>query len=132
EVRKEVDREWGRLTRIGRESLEAQIVRSYLEYISELPWSTRSEDHLDVGEASRILEEDHYGLKDVKDRILEFLAVRQLRDLQERAEAANNADEPVAANNAAQPAAAADDAGRVFEHNASDAPAPAMETHRAP
>jgi ATP-dependent Lon protease len=79
DVRKEIDREWGRLVRIGRESLESQIVRSYLEYISELPWSTRSDDHLDVGEASRILDEDHFGLKDVKDRILEFLAVRQLR-----------------------------------------------------
>jgi len=89
DVRKEIDREWGRLTRIGRESLEAQIVRSYLEYISELPWSTRSEDHLDVGAASTTLDEDHYGLKDVKDRILEFLAVRQLRDSQERAETAS-------------------------------------------
>jgi len=91
DVRKEIDREWGRLTRIGRESLEAQIVRSYLEYISELPWSTRSEDHLDVGAASTTLDEDHYGLKDVKDRILEFLAVRQLRDAQERAETAGTA-----------------------------------------
>jgi ATP-dependent Lon protease len=80
DVRKEIDREWGRLTRIQRESLEAQILRSYLEYVSELPWSARSADHLDVGEASRILDEDHYGLKDVKDRIVEFLAVRQLRD----------------------------------------------------
>ena len=84
EVRKEIDREWSRLTRIQRESLEAQILRSYLEYVSELPWSTRSADHLDVGEASRILDEDHYGLKDVKDRIVEFLAVRQLRDAEAR------------------------------------------------
>jgi ATP-dependent Lon protease len=99
DVRKEIDREWGRLARIGRESLESQIVRSYLEYISELPWSVRSDDHLDVGEASRILEEDHYGLKDVKDRILEFLAVRQLR-------AAREADEteiPAAPGEAAAP-----------------------------
>ena len=78
EARKEVDREWARLTRIGRESMESQVIRTYLETIAELPWNSRSDEHLDVQEAARILDEDHYGLKDVKDRILEFLAVRQL------------------------------------------------------
>ncbi|HEY3205222.1 MAG TPA: endopeptidase La [Thermoanaerobaculia bacterium] len=78
EVRKEVDREWQRLTRIGRESMESQVIRTYLETIAELPWNTRTDEKLDVSEAARILDEDHYGLKDVKDRILEFLAVRQL------------------------------------------------------
>ena len=78
EARKEVDREWARLTRIGRESMESQVIRTYLETIAELPWNERSDEHLDVQEAARILDEDHYGLKDVKDRILEFLAVRQL------------------------------------------------------
>ncbi|MGH9441983.1 MAG: endopeptidase La [Thermoanaerobaculia bacterium] len=83
-VRKEVDREWSRLTRLGRESMESQIIRSYLEYIAELPWNARSDEHLDIQQASKILDEDHYGLKDVKDRILEFLAVRQLRDAAEK------------------------------------------------
>ncbi|MEO8431163.1 MAG: endopeptidase La [Acidobacteriota bacterium] len=78
EARKEVDREWQRLTRIGRESVESQVIRTYLETIAELPWNTRSEEHLDVGKASEVLDADHFGLKDVKDRILEFLAVRQL------------------------------------------------------
>src|SRR6202022_4179788 len=78
EARKEVDREWARLTRVGRESMESQVIRTYLETIAELPWNTRSDDDLDVQKAARILDEDHYGLKDVKDRILEFLAVRQL------------------------------------------------------
>ena len=78
EVRKEIDREWKKLQRLSRESMEAQVVRSYLELVAELPWSARSEEHLDVVEAQRILDEDHYALKDVKDRILEFLAVRQL------------------------------------------------------
>ena len=78
DARKEVDREWPRLTRIGRESMESQVIRTYLETIAELPWNARSEEHLDVQEAARILDEDHYGLNDVKDRILEFLAVRQL------------------------------------------------------
>src|SRR5262249_45132485 len=75
---REVDREWGRLSRIGRESMESQVIRTYLETVAELPWNTRSEEDLDVQKAARILDEDHYGLKDVKDRILEFLAVRQL------------------------------------------------------
>ncbi|MFI5181199.1 MAG: endopeptidase La [Thermoanaerobaculia bacterium] len=78
EARREVEREWARLGRLGRESMESQVVRTYLETMAELPWGARSEDHLDVREAARILDEDHYALSDVKDRILEFLAVRQL------------------------------------------------------
>ncbi len=79
EARKEVDRELGRLDRIGRESMETQVIRNYLETIAELPWNTRSTEHLDLKVASDILEADHYALGDVKDRILEFLAVRKLR-----------------------------------------------------
>src|SRR5688572_15630742 len=82
EARAEVERELGRLERSGRESMEAQVIRTYLEWIAELPWNTRSDDHLDLRRASEVLDEDHYGLKDVKDRVLEFLAVRQLRALQ--------------------------------------------------
>lgn len=79
-ARKEVDRELGRLSRISRESMESQVIRTYLENIAELPWDKRSEDHLDIPRAQEILDEDHYGLKDVKDRVLEYLAVRQLRN----------------------------------------------------
>jgi len=79
EARAEVERELGRLERSGRESMEAQVIRTYLEWIAELPWNTRSDDQLDLNHAHTVLEEDHYGLKDVKDRVLEFLAVRQLR-----------------------------------------------------
>src|SRR3954464_11275165 len=79
EARAEVERELGRLERAGRESMEAQVIRTYLEWIAELPWNTRSDDQLDLKHAETVLEEDHYGLKDVKDRVLEFLAVRQLR-----------------------------------------------------
>jgi ATP-dependent Lon protease len=97
DVRKEVNREWSRLTRIGRESMESQVIRTYLETIAELPWNSRGTDHLDVKEASRVLDEDHYALSDVKDRILEFLAVRQLWQTREKAEgAANEAAEPAA------------------------------------
>jgi ATP-dependent Lon protease len=80
EARKEVDRELNRLTRIGRESMESQVIRTFLENVAELPWNERSKEHLDLAEASRILDEDHYALGDVKDRVLEFLAVRQLRE----------------------------------------------------
>src|SRR5438874_1180736 len=79
EARQEVERELGRLERAGRESMEAQVIRTYLEWIAELPWNKRSDDQLDLRHAETVLEEDHYGLKDVKDRVLEFLAVRQLR-----------------------------------------------------
>jgi len=79
EARQEVERELGRLERSGRESMEAQVIRTYLEWIAELPWNTRSDDQLDLPHAIRVLDDDHYGLKDVKDRVLEFLAVRQLR-----------------------------------------------------
>ncbi|WKW13328.1 endopeptidase La [Pseudogemmatithrix spongiicola] len=79
DARTEVERELGRLERSGRESMEAQVIRTYLEWIAELPWNTRSDDQLDLTHAHTVLEEDHYGLKDVKDRVLEFLAVRQLR-----------------------------------------------------
>ena len=78
DARKEVDREWARLTRIGRESMESQVLRTYLETIAELPWNASTDEKLEVGEAASVLDNDHYGLKDVKDRILEFLAVRQL------------------------------------------------------
>jgi ATP-dependent Lon protease len=59
--------------------MEAQVIRTYLEWIAELPWNIRSDDQLDLTHAEQVLEEDHYGLQDVKDRVLEFLAVRQLR-----------------------------------------------------
>ena len=85
EARREVNREWARLVRVGRESMESQVIRTYLENVAELPWGTRSEDHLDVQEAARVLDEDHHGLPDVKDRILEFLAVRQLAEVQDAA-----------------------------------------------
>ena len=86
-ARTEVERELNRLERMGPEGMEAQVIRTYLETICELPWSERSEDRLDVQRAAEILEEDHYALGDVKDRILEFLSVRILQQNAEEAEA---------------------------------------------
>jgi ATP-dependent Lon protease len=77
-VREEVERELGRLERTSPQSAEYQVIRTYLETVVDLPWNTRTEDKLELPDASRILDEDHYGLQDVKDRVLEFLAVRKL------------------------------------------------------
>ena len=81
-VRKEVDRELGRLGRMSAESMEAQVARTYLETIADLPWDARSEESFDLGRAAEILAEDHWALGEVKDRVLEFLAVRRLKSLQ--------------------------------------------------
>jgi ATP-dependent Lon protease len=116
-ARKEVDRELARLQRAGREGMEAQVIRTYLETIAELPWSERSTESLSIRDAERILEEDHYALGDVKDRVLEFLAVRQLREAArarahaaEAAEAADSADSD-GANSGAAGANGSGDAG---------------------
>jgi ATP-dependent Lon protease len=104
DARKEVDREWGRLTRIGRESMESQVIRTYLETVAELPWNLRTDEKLDVAEAARVLDEDHYGLRDVKDRILEFLAVRQLSQQREAPETRGVAEKPEKKADKADPA----------------------------
>jgi ATP-dependent Lon protease len=88
-VRKEVKRELSRLERIGGEGMEAQVIRNYLEWISELPWNTRSEDKIELEHAKEVLSAEHYGLDDVKDRVLEFLAVRKLAAESAAAESAN-------------------------------------------
>ena len=87
-AQKEVDRELGRLERASKDSMEAQVIRTFLEWIAELPWNARSDDSLDTARAEQVLEEDHYGLRDVKERVLEFLAVRQLRERDEKQEQA--------------------------------------------
>ena len=77
-AREETMRELGRLERTNPQSAEYQVIRTYLEWVTDLPWNVRTEDSLDLPQAEVILNEDHYGLEDVKDRVLEFLAVRQL------------------------------------------------------
>ncbi|MEO8579103.1 MAG: endopeptidase La [Gemmatimonadales bacterium] len=96
EARAEVERELGRLERAGRESMEAQVIRTYLEWIAELPWNKRSDDQLELKHAETVLDEDHYGLQDVKDRVLEFLAVRQLRAAQLADEVEKTGEVPAA------------------------------------
>ncbi len=77
-VQKEVDRELKRLTRMSVNAADYQVARSYLELVAELPWHQRTEDQLDLPHAQRVLDEDHYGLEEVKARILESLAVLKL------------------------------------------------------
>jgi len=79
EAATEVERELKRLERTSPQSAEYQVIRTYLEWITELPWNLRTDDKIDLSLAAEILDEDHYGLEDVKDRVLEFLAVRKLQ-----------------------------------------------------
>lgn len=78
EVRKEADRELARLERISPQSPDHQVTRTYLELIAELPWQKGTPDVLDLANAKHVLDEDHYDLADVKERILEHLAVLKL------------------------------------------------------
>lgn len=97
DARTEVERELKRLERTSPQSAEYQVIRTFLEWVTELPWNERTEDKIDLKQSQTILDEDHYGLEDVKDRVLEFLAVRKLQ--MERAEpnADEAAEEPEAA-----------------------------------
>ncbi|MFY9586020.1 MAG: LON peptidase substrate-binding domain-containing protein, partial [Actinomycetota bacterium] len=74
---KEAERELGRLERMSEQSPEYGWIRTYLDWMTELPWDTRTDDNLEITEARKILDEDHTGLDDVKDRIIEYLAVRK-------------------------------------------------------
>src|SRR5215467_2900990 len=78
-VRAEVEREIDRLERTSEQNPEYGWIRTYLDWMLDIPWNVRSDDNFDLDEARRILDEDHTGLGDVKDRIIEFLAVRKLR-----------------------------------------------------
>lgn len=79
EARKEAERELDRLSKLPTAAAEYGVIRTYLDWLTSLPWAKRTEDNLDIKHARKVLNEDHYGLKDVKDRIIEFLAVRRLR-----------------------------------------------------
>jgi len=79
-VREQADKELGRLERMGEQSGEASMIRSYLDWLIAVPWSKRSEERLDPVHAREVLDADHAGLEDVKDRITEYLAVKKLRE----------------------------------------------------
>ena len=79
DVRKQADRELSRLERLPPAAAEHGVIRTYLEWIASLPWDKSTEDNLDLKHARKVLDEDHYDIEQVKDRILEFLAVRKLK-----------------------------------------------------
>jgi len=79
EADKEARRELGRLRKMPPQAAEYSVIKTYLDWMTSLPWQIRTDDNLDIAHARQVLEEDHYGLDDIKVRILEFLAVRRLR-----------------------------------------------------
>ncbi len=93
EAQKEAERELDRLAKLPSAAAEYGVIRTYLDTLIALPWAKATEDNLDLKHARQVLEADHFGLGDIKDRILEFLAVRQRR-LQLRAARANQEDTP--------------------------------------
>jgi ATP-dependent Lon protease len=79
EIKKEISRHINRLERTAPDSLEATVTRNHLEWIFALPWNNTTEDNLDIVHAKAILDEDHFGLKEIKERILDFISVRNLK-----------------------------------------------------
>ncbi len=80
EVRTEVNRQLNRLEKTSPDSMEAAVTRGHLEWVISLPWGKETPDNLDIERAKQILDEDHYGLKEIKDRILDFISIRQLKN----------------------------------------------------
>jgi ATP-dependent Lon protease len=79
EAHQEAERELDRLAHMSPQSAESGVIKTYLDWLTDLPWDNLSQDNLDMAHAEQVLDEDHYGLEKVKERILEFLAVRKLR-----------------------------------------------------
>src|SRR6202022_3043811 len=78
-VREQAEKELGRLERMGEQSAESTVIRTYLDWLIAVPWSKRSDERLEPVHAREVLDADHAGLEDVKDRIVEYIAVKKLR-----------------------------------------------------
>ena len=92
EAEKEALRELSRLEKMPSQAAEYSVIKTYLDWLTDMPWQVATEDQLDIGHARQVLDEDHYDLEDIKDRILEYLAVRKLK-LERKGERAQ--EEPV-------------------------------------
>jgi ATP-dependent Lon protease len=79
DVREQAEKELGRLERVGEQSAESSVIRTYVDWLIAVPWSKRSDERLDPEHAREVLDADHAGLEDVKDRIVEYIAVKKLR-----------------------------------------------------
>ncbi len=93
EAGKQARRELDRLSRLPTAAAEYGVIRTYLDWLVSLPWSNLTPDNLDIGHAREVLDQDHYGLEDVKERILEYLAVRKLRQERSQELASESEDE---------------------------------------
>src|SRR5688500_10080043 len=117
-VREQADKELSRLERMGEQSGESSMIRTYLDWIVDLPWGKKSEERLEPTHAREVLDADHAGLEDVKDRIVEYIAVRKLRierGMTDEARAAGAILAPIGPPGTGQPpngAAVAPPAGR--------------------
>jgi ATP-dependent Lon protease len=80
EARAEIKRQINRLEKTAPDSMEATVIRNYLDWMFSLPWGIETKDNLDIQHAKEVLEEDHFGLKEIKDRILDFISVRKLNE----------------------------------------------------
>ncbi|MDP3888932.1 MAG: endopeptidase La [bacterium] len=80
EYKSEIGRQISRLERTASDSLEATVTRNYLEWIFSLPWNKLTEENLDINHAKKVLNEDHYGLKEIKERILDFISIRTMKN----------------------------------------------------
>ena len=78
-AREQAEKELGRLERMGEQSAESSVIRTYLDWLIAVPWNEHSEEKLDPAHAREVLDDDHAGLEDVKDRIVEYIAVKKLR-----------------------------------------------------
>ncbi len=94
EAEKEARRELDRLSKLPTAAAEYSVIRTYLDWLVSLPWSKSTEDNLDIARARRVLDEDHYDLDDIKERILEYLAVRKLRLERKNGEEEEKEEEP--------------------------------------
>jgi ATP-dependent Lon protease len=128
EARHEIERELNRLERTNPQSAEYQVLRTYLDLVTELPWGTRSEDEIILPESEQILNEDHYGLHDVKDRVLEFLAVRKLQ-MEQAAEEAHD-DVVIAAEDVLSRPYAAEDEDEEPDANDDSEPAEQLDVEK--
>ncbi len=78
DIKEKIAKEISRFKNVGQNNSEGAVLRGYIETMLELPWDKTSQDNTDIGNAGKVLDEDHYGLEKVKERVLEFLAVRTL------------------------------------------------------
>lgn len=116
EGKEEALRELSRLEKMPPQAAEYWVIKTYLDWLIALPWQTATEDQLDIAHARQVLDEDHYDLKDVKERILEFLAVRKLRSERESLATAEAAESDAAAKATAAASAGGKEKGKEKPH----------------